>query len=175
MALVLAIDQDNHNTKITAEQVVRNMEAASSIDATHATDIRNRNPVDNTLNYAKVKELALQHAPQIARFCRDEYHGQLLIVLPCTFSSNCTYIRPFGALSPQNCPAYAPVCSYAGGTYSGPDPDPMDTSRMVPPASKPLSATAVGARTNPPATAPMSPSLATRSHAHMSRRTCQAL
>ena len=61
-ALVLAIDQDNHNTKITAEQVVRNMEAAGSIDAAHATDIRNRNQVDNALNYAKVKELALQHA-----------------------------------------------------------------------------------------------------------------
>jgi len=138
LALVLAIDQDNHNTKITAEQVVRNMESAGSINAAHATDIQNRNQVDNALNYAKVKELALQHAPQIACFRRDKYRGQLPTVLPRAFGGNRPYIRPFSTLSPQNCPAHAPVRGYAGGTYAAPDPDPMDTSRMAPPANKPF-------------------------------------
>ena len=90
------------------------------------------------LNYAKVKELVLQHAPQIARFRRDEYCGQLPTVLPRAFGSNRPHIRPFGALLPQNCPAYAPVCGYAGGAYAAPDPDPMDTSCMAPPANKPF-------------------------------------
>jgi len=96
------------------------MESAGSIDAAHATDIRNRNQVDNALNYAKVKELALQHAPQIARFHCNEYCSQLPTVLPHTFGGNRLHIRPFGALSPQNCPAYAPVRGYAGSTYAAP-------------------------------------------------------
>jgi len=137
-ALMLAINQDNHNTKITAKQVVRNMEAAGSIDAAHATDIPNRNQVDNVVNYAKVKALALQHAPQIARFHCDEYCSQLPTVLPHASGSNCPYIQPFGALSPQNCGAYAPVRGYAGGAYLGQDHDPMGTSRMAPLANKPF-------------------------------------
>ena len=59
-------------------------------------------------------------------------------MLPRAFGGNRPHIRPFSALSPQNRPAYAPVCGYAGGAYSGPDPDPMDTSRMAPPANKPF-------------------------------------
>ena len=59
-------------------------------------------------------------------------------MLPHAFGGNRLYIRPFGALSPQNRPAYAPVRGYAGGTYTAPDPDPMDTSRMAPPANKPF-------------------------------------
>jgi len=145
-ALVLAINQDNHNTKIMAEQVVKNMEAAGSINAAHATNIRNRNQVDNALNYAKVKELALQHAPQIARFRRDEYRGQLPTVLPHAFGSNRPHIRPFSALSPQKHLAYAPVRGYAGGAYAAPDPDPMDTSRMAPPANKPFECYRCGSR-----------------------------
>ena len=39
--------------------------------------------------------------------------------------------------SPQHL-AYAPVRGYAGGAYAAPDPDPMDTSRMAPPANKPF-------------------------------------
>jgi len=92
LALVLTINQDSHNTKITAEQVIKNMEAAGSIHATHMTNIQYRNQANNMLNYAKVKELALQHALQIARFHHDEYRGQLPTMLPCTFGGNRTYI-----------------------------------------------------------------------------------
>jgi len=137
-ALVLGINQDNHSAKVMAKQVVKNMRASNAITAQQAMDMRAQNEIDNALNYAKVKELALQHTRQIARFHRDEYHSQLPTVLPHAFGSNPPYIRPFSALSPQNHPAYAPVRGYAGGAYTAPDPDPMDTSRMAPLANKPF-------------------------------------
>jgi len=137
-ALVLAINQDNHSAKVTAEQVIKNMRASNAITAQQATDIRAQNEIDNVLTYSKVKTLALQRVPLIARFCRDKYRSQLPTVLPRAFGGNHPYIRPFGAPSPQNRPAYAPVRGYAGGAYAAPDPDPMDTSRMAPPANKPF-------------------------------------
>lgn len=94
------------------------METSGTINPTQAAAIRQSNETDNALSYNKVKMLVLQHTAQIAHFCRNKYcpGSQLLTVIPHAFSSNCPYIRPFGALPLQNCPACAPVHGYAGST-----------------------------------------------------------